>query len=366
MATMSLTHAVTRIMGAAADGAADTVVSARRLLLELGVDTIPTLGSDTHRDGAAGGDAETPAEALGRFRVQRELGRGGMGRVLACHDPELLRSVAVKTLLDPAEVDEHALARFVAEAQITAQLDHPNIVPVHELGVTTDGRMYFVMKSVEGGTLRDVLEGLDRGDQTTTMMWNRFRLLMAFGMVCNAVAYAHDRGVLHRDLKPENILLGPFGQMFVMDWGVARLMGAGPERVRVEDRGPVTLSRTMDGTTIGTPGYMSPEQVRGQLDRMDGRSDVWALGAILYEILAGTPAYDDRDPFARLVRTVTEPPVDPRLRAPEREVPDALAAACLKAMALEPEDRFGSAMELAMAVGAYLEGQSGERCDRPA
>lgn len=237
MATMSLTHAVTRIMGAVGEGGADTVVSPRRLLQELGVDTIPTPGSDTLPEGQ--GDP-ADVEALGRFTVQGELGRGGMGRVLSCHDPELLRSVAVKTLLDPAEVDQHALARFIAEAQITAQLDHPNIVPVHELGVTKGGHLYFVMKRVEGGTLRDVLVGLAAGDPQTTAMWNRFRLLMAFVLVCNAVAYAHDRGVLHRDLKPENILLGPFGQIFVMDWGVARLMGAGPERVRVEDRGPVS------------------------------------------------------------------------------------------------------------------------------
>lgn len=360
MATMSLTHAATRMMQAATG---DTLLSARRMLLELGIDTIPTLGADTTPDGGDGAPASV--ESLGRFHVQRELGRGGMGRVLSCHDPELLRNVAVKTLLDPSQIDEHALARFVAEAQITAQLDHPNIVPVHELGVTTDGLMYFVMKRVEGGTLRDVLVGLAAGEPTATAMWTRFRLLMAFVLVCNAVAYAHDRGVLHRDLKPENILLGPFGQIFVMDWGVARLMRGGPERVRVEDRGDIAVSRTMDGTTIGTPGYMSPEQVRGHLDQMDGRSDVWALGAILYEILTGIPAYDAKDPFARLVRTVTESPVDPRLRAPSRNIPAPLAEACLRAMAMEPADRFPSAVDLAFAVGGYMEGARDEadRCD---
>ena len=163
--------------------------------------------------------------SLGRFQLHAELGRGGMGRVLEARDPELRRSVAVKVIIDPSRVTEAQLARFVAEAQITSQLEHPNIVPVYDMGATSTGEVYFVMKKVEGRSLRQVLTALRDGDEATTAEFPRTKLLHAFIQVCNAVAYAHDRGVLHRDLKPDNVMLGPFGEVLLMDWGLARLVG---------------------------------------------------------------------------------------------------------------------------------------------
>lgn len=157
------------------------------------------------------------ADRFGRFELIRELGRGGMGRVIEATDPDLLRSVAIKVALHPEELDEHRLARFVAEAQITGQLEHPAIVPVHDVGATESGKLYFVMKRVEGVTLSEAIASSLEGDGEFT----QYRLLQAFVQTCRAVAYAHDRGVLHRDIKPSNIMLGAFGEVLVMDWGVA-------------------------------------------------------------------------------------------------------------------------------------------------
>jgi serine/threonine-protein kinase len=311
--------------------------------------------------------------SLGRFRVHTELGRGGMGRVLEARDPELRRQVAVKVVIDPDAVTNAQLARFVAEAQITAQLEHPNIVPVHDVGANGE-EIYFVMKKVEGRSLRDVLVGLRMGDEELAATWTHHRLLNAFTQVCDAVAYAHARGVIHRDLKPDNIMLGRFGEVLVLDWGVARVLGTpepggqsiqeevDPESMstlRAEPVGPsvdrVHLARTLDGAAIGTPGYMSPEQARGRIDELDGRSDVWSLGAVLYELLTGKPAYAGGNVFVVLFACVRGPPEDPRT-VTDRRVADEIAEVCLQALSVDPADRFASAAELGEAVRIYLDG----------
>ena len=224
---------------------------------------------------------------LGRFHVRRELGHGGMGRVLEARDPELRRDVAIKLLINPSKVSTMDLARFVSEAQITAQLEHPNIVPVHDMGVTGDGEIFFVMKKIEGRSLRQVLRALARKHPDTVAEWTPHKLLSAFVQVCNAVAYAHDRGVLHRDLKPANIMLGAFGEVLVLDWGLAQLVGesrhfvtCAPRKI-FDARGmqSMQVTMTLDGELLGTPGYMSPEYVRGNLHDLDGRADLWSSGA---------------------------------------------------------------------------------------
>jgi len=361
-----------------------TIVSPTALARELGISEDVELRDDGEATRSLGTDERALRSSddtvdLGRFQMLGELGRGGMGRVLAARDPELRRVVAVKVIINPNEVTEAQLARFLAEAQITSQLEHPNIVPVYDMGVTPDGEIYFVMRKVEGRSLADVLEDVKVEEPEAVANWTRHRLLSVFIQVCNAVGYAHSRGVLHRDLKPDNIMLGRFGEVLLMDWGIARIMGDTSEVVSHEapdsdwkintnqELSPVnveaacTLSRTQDGAVIGTPGFISPEQARGQLAELDGRSDIWSLGAILYELLCLAPAYQGQNAFQLLFASVSGPPQDPRLRAPARRIPDEIAEVCLKAVAQQREDRYLSATEFGEAVEAFLEGSRRRR-----
>jgi serine/threonine-protein kinase len=315
-----------------------------------------------------------PETQLGRYELGQELGRGGMGRVVEAADSEIGRTVAIKVLLDPHRVSDETLARFVAEARITGQLQHPNIVPVYEMGVTGRGQFYFVMKRVDGRSLLDVLRDLRKGVPEVAAEWTRHRLLTAFVQVCNAVAYAHDRNLIHRDLKPDNIMVGKFGEVLVMDWGIARVMGpsadagAPPPRPTFDSRveppeptaehaapvHPAVEVRTQAGATFGTPGYMSPEQSRGKMDELDGRSDVWSLGAILFQLLTFSRAFGHRDPLKLMRIAATAPTPDPRERG--RYVPDEIADTCMKAMAKKPVDRQGTADALGKAVRSFLDG----------
>ena len=304
---------------------------------------------------STGGRRALPSH-LGRHEALGELGRGGMGVVLEARDPELRRVVAVKLVGNPRSITNAQLARFVAEAQITSQLQHPNIVPVHDIGYTGDGEIYFVMKKVEGRSLREILTGLRKGTLSDPKEWTLHRLLVIFVQICNAIAYAHDCGVLHRDLKPENIMLGPFGETLVMDWGVARVLGAPAESLVGDVIERITLSPTLDGVAVGTPGYMSPEQANGNLPALDPRSDVWSLGAILYELLTWQRAYKGTSLYAMLWAASNGPPDDPRRRTPERRIPDEIAEVCLRALRIDPADRYASAKDLADAVEAFLEG----------
>ena len=336
--------------------------SANAVLETLGVLMAPTLLPSAPMETTHRPDGELLS--LGRFQLLAELGRGGMGRVLEAKDPDLRRSVAIKVIIDPTRVSEAQLSRFVAEAQITSQLQHPNIVPVYEMGVTLGGDIFFAMKRVEGRSLRQVLAALRDGDEATTIEWTRTKLLHAFIQVCNAVAYAHDRGVLHRDLKPDNVMLGPFGEVLLMDWGVARLMGDVTEPISSENVDPastevierVAVAKTLDGAAIGTPGFMSPEQAQGHLHELDERSDVWSLGIVLYELLTLEPAYSAPSAFALMFAATTGPPEDPRARTPSLNIPEEIAQVCLQALAQERRDRFASASELATAVEAFLAG----------
>jgi len=294
---------------------------------------------------------------LGRFQTLGEIGRGGMGRVLEASDPELGRTVAVKVLIDPSEVSDAQLARFAAEARITSQLEHPNIVPIYDMGATAEGLVFFVMKKVVGRSLREIIDALAAGDEETARIWTLRRLLTTIVAVCNGVAFANDRGVLHRDIKPDNIMLGQYGEVLLMDWGVARLIGAPAEPLLApQDTSFGSVPVTLDGVTVGTPGYMSPEQGKGDTTTLDAPSDVFSLGAVLYELLTLTRAYKGANVYATLFASVSGPPQDPRERAPDRGIPDELAEVCLRALEYEPADRYPTAGALAAAIEEFLEG----------
>ena len=293
---------------------------------------------DHHADTvAAGAGGAAPALPDGaRYQLGAAIGVGGMGEVVAAADRRIGRDVAVKRTRGVPGPE--LAARFLREAQIQGRLDHPAIVPVYDLGVDDAGRPYFVMKRLAGTSLADVLAA---GAPDAR---GRRRLLAAFVEVCLAVEFAHTRGVVHRDLKPANIMLGDFGEVYVLDWGVARVLRDGPERAG-DDIVSLDGQGTQAGAVLGTPGYMAPEQARGEA--VTAASDLYALGATLYEILAGTP-------FARGVLDTSA--LDPVPSHRGGEVPPELDAICARALAPAPAARFDSARALADAVQGYLDG----------
>lgn len=298
-----------------------------------------------------------------RYVPGEEIGRGGVGRVVSYHDRLMGRTVAIKALHEGAQAGPQR-ARFLAEARTTARLEHPNVVPVYDLGTLPDGAPCFTMKRVRGRSLKEILVARERGDDAgSAERLTLFRLLQILGQVCMAVDYAHSLGVLHRDLKPENIMVGDFGEVFVMDWGIAKVRGDGadagpqpggrPSILETVDGGPAL---TQAGTIFGTPGYMPPEQAAGRTDEIGPPTDVWALGAILYEVLTGRRTYEGRSPLAVLMATLQQDVVPPRRRTPERDIPPDLEEICLRALARDAADRYPSARALHADIERFLTG----------
>ncbi|MGE0432367.1 MAG: protein kinase, partial [Planctomycetota bacterium] len=318
-----------------------------------------------------GGDLPRSEEGYSRFRIGDELGRGAAGMVLAANDPLLRRDVAVKQL--QMSFDPDLIADFVDEAQITGQLEHPNIIPVHEFGFTPDGAPYLVMKRVHGSDLDQLIEALDKRarelmeqgkteEDERELAREERRLLDVFYKVCDAVAYSHSRGVIHRDLNPENVMVGEYGEVLLVDWGVARPIrhpdrGADRSRSVTTDRREAAADRTMQGQITGTPQFMSPEQARGEQDQLDERTDIYGLGAMLYNIVAGVPAFTGPvDRVLEQVRTGRVRP--PSHRARGRHVARELEAVILKAMAFKKDDRYASVEELRADLDAFREGRT--------
>lgn len=285
-----------------------------------------------------------------RYRLVRRIGRGGMGAVYLAEDATLARRVALK-VLDRPDPEGHLAARLVREAHVLARLEHPGIVPVHDVGTLPDGRFFYTMKLVRGDRLDHHLRG-------GGSLQERLRL---FVRICDAVAFAHAHGVLHRDLKPENIMVGPFGEVLVMDWGVAKILSdtpapgsTVPTLPTLTPDDPVPLDRqttaatgamavrTAHGAVLGTPGYMAPEQARGEIESLDGRADVYALGAILRFVVSGARPGDALGPGVVLPRP--------------------LAAIAGRAMNPDPDGRYASAEDLAADVARYQDGEPPLAC----
>jgi tRNA A-37 threonylcarbamoyl transferase component Bud32 len=298
-------------------------------------------------------------DKLERYKVGDVLGRGGMGEVLSAHDDQIGRSVAIKRLrIENPTAD--ILARFLREARIQGRLEHPAVVPVHELWHDTGGQPFFVMKQLTGTTLADVLPRLALKDARALEEFPRVRLLRAFTDVCLAIEFAHTRGVVHRDLKPANIVLGDFGEVYVLDWGIARVAGEGTgaaarerDQSAFDDIPTVVGNETAVGAILGTPGYISPEQIRGDAD-LDGRADVYALGCLLFEILTLQPLHPRGQ--AGIATALAGVDARPSLRTPERDIPPELDSICVKATAVDRDQRFATARALGDAVQHYLDG----------
>ena len=282
------------------------------------------------------------------------LGVGGMGEVWRVFDPSLNRHLALKSLRAHLTSDPILEARFLGEARLTAQLQHPGVIPVHTTGELADGRRYFTMKEVGGRNLREVIREIHfsstpRRWATTSDGWTLHRVMVAFHQVCQTVAYAHQRGVIHRDLKPSNVMMGEFGEVYVMDWGLARVDG---QDERSPSRSPEEEDSTLTvwGEVPGTPAYMSPEQIVGDIDAIGPASDVYALGAMLYEILSGQPPYGRGKPQDIIRLSAAGPPPLPSNADTERPcppIPDGLEEMCMQALSKDPRSRFPDAGALA-------------------
>jgi serine/threonine-protein kinase len=298
------------------------------------------------------------AAADARYAVKNLLGKGGMGEVFLCADGWIGREVAMKLALGGPEAPSHLRARFVREALVQGQLEHPSIVPVYDLGTRADGTTFFTMKRVRGLTLQEIVDGLRKGDAPIARAYSRRRLLTAMSSACLAVSFAHSRGIVHRDLKPENVMLGDFGEVYVLDWGVARVLDeAWTERA---PRGPAVVAapvgKTQAGAMVGTPGYAAPEQVQGDV-RVGERSDVYALGAILFDLLALAPMHAGATVEALIASTMSLKAGVPSVRSPQLGIPPELDAICAKATALSPADRYATTREMQEAIERYLDGE---------
>jgi tetratricopeptide (TPR) repeat protein/tRNA A-37 threonylcarbamoyl transferase component Bud32 len=314
---------------------------------------------DTDPDHTATYSVGTAISDGQRFRVLRPHARGGLGAVFVAIDQELHREVALKQMLDRHADDAVSRQRFLLEAEITGRLEHPGIVPVYGLGTYGNGRPYYAMRFIRGDSLKEAIEHFHADRSLTSDAGGRSlklrKLLLRFLDVCNAIDYAHTRGVLHRDIKPHNVIVGKHGETLVVDWGLAKARGRAD--VESSDERPLVptsasgSSETLPGSAIGTPAYMSPEHGRGDLERLGPQSDVYSLGATLYCLLTGRPPFEGD--VADIIRRVQggEFPVP---RALKPTVDRALEAVCLKAMALEPKKRYARPKALADDVERWM------------
>jgi len=318
----------------------------------------------------------TSSNSTTRFRILRPHARGGLGEVFVAQDEEVPREVALKQIQSRHADNAQSRARFLLEAEITGGLEHPGIVPVYGLGAYNDGRPFYAMRFIRGDSLKEAIERFHRPvdpnerkqDSPRRLRLNESaralelrKLLSRLVDVCQAIAYAHSRGVLHRDLKPGNIMLGKYGETLVVDWGLAKPQVAGeplPARDAFATESPLTPSQssgsapTLAGEFVGTPGYASPEQACGRLDLLGPASDIYSLGGTLYSILTGQPPHQGRD-AVELLRRITQGDITPP-RGLVPDVPPALEAICLKALTLNPTDRYTTAQALADDLEQYL------------
>ena len=307
-----------------------------------------TIGSDTRK---------IPAERITaspneRYHNRNVIGSGGMKIVLQTDDLNVGRSIAMAISKDASPEKQ---LRFLEEARITASLEHPNIVPVHDIGRGRSGVPYFTMKLVHGLSLEQIIDGLRKDDPGLQKRFPLHARLEIFLKVCDAIAFAHSRGIIHLDLKPDNIQVGEYGEVLVLDWGIARRVGDVEPDVPAFPNLSASVGVTMDGVIRGTPDYMAPEQASGQNSRRGLWTDIYSLGAILYTLIALHTPYEGRT-MEEILQNVTTGGITPLALKDGRRVPAPLEFIVLRAMALSPERRYPSVQALREDIIAYQNG----------
>lgn len=330
--------------------------------------------TDTTGTAGEGVDSLAPRN----YALGPTIGRGGMGAVLQVRDRNIDRTVAMKIVLNQQDAPAKQ-RRFIREARTLGQLEHPNIVPIHELGVDPDGHAYYTMKMVKGVHLREVLEQIGAGNPATIARYPLSQLLTIFLKLCDAVAYAHSKGILHRDLKPENVMLGDYGEVLLMDWGLAKTLPSSalslpaepdPTAAGAAPTTGATPDLTIEGTVMGTPHFMAPEQAAGRIQQLDERTDIFALGGILYNLLTLQPPFPGTNTEEVMVQVragnITPPTAfnrSTKRRAPatlahcrDGRIPETLAGIAMKALARDPAQRYQTVPALAEDIKAYTAG----------
>ncbi len=298
-----------------------------------------------------------------KYIIDSKVAQGGMGAIYKVHDQDLNRTSVLKIILPGVMKDALLFRRFIEEAQITGELEHPNIIPVHELGALGEDKLYFSMKLVQGEALGTILKQVRDGNPDFVERYSPFALLTIFRKVCDAVAYAHSKNIIHRDIKPDNIMVGSFGEVLLMDWGLARrekgksqsVDGADPSGITQDDDNEL---KTQYGVVKGTPAYMSPEQAKGEVDEIDHRSDIFLLGSTLYAMVSFQVPFTGNDIYDILANAENGNFIDPGNRAPERQIPEELCRIIMKAMAYNRENRYQTVEELSLDLDALLEGNT--------
>ncbi|MFM1549606.1 MAG: protein kinase domain-containing protein, partial [Lentisphaeria bacterium] len=299
----------------------------------------------------------------GRYIVRDQLARGGMGVIYTVYDQDLRRTTAMKVLPPQILHQEPKISSFIEESRITAQLEHPNIVPIHEIGVIEGSSLpYYTMKLIDGEPLTNVIRMIAREDPEYVQHYTRHRLLDIFLKVCNAVAYAHSHGVIHRDIKPENIMVGKFGEVLLMDWGLAKYVDADDNTAfeEAEDSSQIiehNPSRTEDGVIKGSLAYIAPEQVLGDSSAIDKKTDIFLLGGTLYQIFTHLPPYEGENTMDVLQRAERCQYEVPSKRNPRAQIPKALERIILHAMAPTKDKRYESCQDLIDDVEAFVAGR---------
>ena len=297
-----------------------------------------------------------------KYQVRDKIAEGSMGSIHQVYDKNLNRSSVLKIILPKIQEDPALFRQFIKEAQITARLEHPNIIPVHDIGIIDGDRLHFAMKEVHGDTLATILRQLKAGSEEHVLRFTFYALLTIFRKICDAVAFAHSLGILHRDIKPDNIMVGGFGEVLMMDWGIAKLIGdkeiEPPENIGAVFSNVANSEVTLSGVVKGSPAFMSPEQAKGLGDKINKRSDVFLLGSTLYNIATLHAPYTGSDIEETLENAQQGNLISSALRAPDRNIPRELIRIIEKAMAFNPDERYANVDLLIVDIDALLEGNT--------